>query len=242
MRHGIAKVEVYKPSANNVNVQRYLNIGAGSSTFQGLAACELNQCLYVSEQNAQAIHKVSPVTNNTVKRWSVNGQPYGLSVNSTHNLLVACYNTHKVKEYTTDGTMVRDINLQPGITSPTHVVQLPSGNFGITHHGPVHGYSEVDGDGKIIKPVPATRAPLQMSSPYGFVVSKKGSRVFVADMGNNRILLLLNSESSLSVQQLPDPLNTGLRQPYTIHFDVSTGTMYVGEWGGRRIMCYQKST
>jgi len=241
VRWFIANVEVYKPSASNVNVQRYINVGAGSTTFRGLAACQFNQCLYVSEQNAQVIHKVSPVTNNTVKQWSVNGQPFGLSVNSAHNLLVACHNTHKVVEYTTEGTMVRDINLQPGITSPTHVVQLPSGNFGITHHGPVHGYSEVDGDGKIIKPVPATRAPAQMSSPHGFAISKNGTRVFVADHGNNRIMLLLNLES-LSVQQLPDPWNTGLNKPYTIHFDVSAGTMYVGEWGGGRVMCYQKST
>jgi len=239
VRWDIPNVEVYKPSANSVNVQRHINVGAGSNSFRGLAACELNQCLYVSEQNAQTIHKVSPVTNNTVKQWSVNGQPYGLSVNSAHNLLVACYNTHKVEEYTTEGTMVRDIILQPDITSPTQVVQLPSGNFGVIHHGPVHGYSEVDGDGKIIKPVPATRAPAQMSSPFGFAVSKNGSRVFVADNGNNKILLLLNLESMLSVQQLPDPLNAVLSSPYTIHFDASTGTMYVGEWSGRRVMCYQ---
>ena len=101
-------IEVYKPKTNNVNVLRNINVGAGSATFRGLAACEFNQCLYVSEVNSQTIHKVSPMTNAKVKQWSVNGQPYGVSVNSAHNLLVACFNTRKVQEYTTDGNMVRE--------------------------------------------------------------------------------------------------------------------------------------
>ena len=112
----------FKRNSDDVTVQRSINVGSGSSSFRGLAACELNQCLYVSESGNQTIHKVSPVTNNRVKRWSVDGQPFGVSVNSAHNLLVAVYNTHRILEYTTDGAVVRKINLQPDITNPAHVV------------------------------------------------------------------------------------------------------------------------
>ena len=99
-------IQVY--NTNGINVQRNINICEKSTAFRGLAACEFNQCLYVSELNYETIYKVSPVTNAIVKQWSVNGQPYGVSVNSAHNLLVACFNTRKVQEYTTDGNMVRE--------------------------------------------------------------------------------------------------------------------------------------
>jgi len=227
-------IQVYKSSADDTNVQRNVNVGAGTNTFRGLAACEFNQCLYVSEQNNLIIHKVSPMTNNTVKHWSVGGQPFGVTVNSAHNLLVACYNTHKVQEYTTDGAMVREINLQPDIANPSYVVQLQGDEFGVIENGSVYRYCVVGSDGKIVK----STASGQISSPYGFAVSKGGSKVFVADHGNNR-MLLLNSKS-LSVEQLPAAFNVGFNAPYCIHFDASAGVMYVGEWGLGRIMCFKK--
>jgi len=233
VRWGYPSIQVYKTDASNVHVQRYISVGAGSNTFRGLAACKFNQCLYVAEQNAQTIHKVSPVTNNTVKQWSVNGRPFGVSVNSAHNLLVACHNTHKVLEYTTDGTMVREINLQPDIANPTHVVQLRSGEFGITQHGSVHRYCVVGGDGKIVKGT----ASGQMSSPFGFAIRKGGTKVLVADHGNNRILLL--KSQSLSIEQLPAAFN-GFSQPSCIHLDISAGVMYVGNYGNGQIMCFKK--
>ena len=226
VRLGNPNIQVYKPHTSDLNIQRSINVGAGSNSFRGLAACKFNHCLYVSEHDTSTIHKVSPVTNSTVKQWSVNGQPYGVTVNNAHNLLVACYTTHKVQEFTTDGTMVREINLQPGITNPAHVVQLRSGEFGITQTGSVHRYCVVDGDGKIVKSTAS-----QMSSPRGFAVSKGGTKVFVADCGNNRILLLqsepLSATSSVS-----------FNAPYCIHFD--RGVMYVGESSGGRIMCFKK--
>ena len=234
LRWGNPHIQVYKPNTNDLNVQRNINVGAGTITFRGLAACEFNHCLYVSEQNTATIHKVSPVTNSKVKQWSVNGQPFGVSVNRDHNLLVACQNTHKVQEYTTDGVMVREINLQPDITYPTHVVQLRSNEFGITQHGSVHRYSVVGDDGKIVK----STGSGQMNSPHGFAVSKGGSKVFVADFGSNRMLLL--KSESLSAEQLPAVFNAGFSQPYCIHFDMSSGVMYVGEWGGGRIMCFKQ--
>ena len=240
LRCNYAFIQVFKPSVN-MDCQRNLDVGMGALSFRGLAACEFNQCLYASAWNTRAIaiYKVSPVTNNVVKQWSANGQLYGLSVNSVHNLLVACYDTYKVQEFTTDGAMVREIDLQPsGITNPMHVVQLPDGNLGITHHGSEHGFSMVGSDGKIVKSAkgPAGNAAGQMDSPIGFAVSK--GKVFIVDQGNNR-LLLLNSES-MSFEQLPPSFNVGFNFPRCIHFDESAGVMYVGEFSGGRVFCFKK--
>jgi len=227
-------IQVYKHNADDMTIQRNVNVGATTNTFRGLAACELNQCLYVSEQNSQMIHKVSPVTNNTVNQWSVDGQPYGVTVNSAHNLLVACYSTHKVQEYTTDGALVREINLQADITNPAHVVQLRGDEFGITQHGSVHRYCVAGSDGKIVKSIGSGK----MNSPFGFAVSKGGSKVFVPDYGRNRISLL--NSSSFSMEQLPAAFNVSISSPYCIHFDARAGVMYVGEWNGGRILCFKK--
>jgi len=238
LRYNYASIQVFKPSVN-MDCQRNLDVGMGALWFRGLAACEFNQCLYASADNTQAIYKVSPVTNNVVKQWSANGRPLGLSVNSVHNLLVACYNTHKVQEFTTDGAMVREIDLQPsGIIYPVHVVQLPDGNLGITHCGSEHGYSVVGSDGKIVKSTkgPAGNAAGQMNSPHGFAFTK--TKVFIVNYGNNR-LLLLNSES-MSFEQLPPSFNVGFNRPRCIHFDESAGVMYVGEWDGGRVFCFKK--
>jgi len=233
VRWNNANLQVYKHNSDDMTIQRNVYVGAGTNTLRSVAACELNQCLYVSEQNSQMIHKVSPVTNNTVKRWSVGGQPFGVTVNSAHNLLVACSNTHKVQEYTTDGALLREINLQPDVTYPGHVVQLRGDEFGITQYSSVFRYCEVGSDGKIVK----STGSGQMSSPYGFIVSK-GGKGFVADYGNNRILLL--NSKSFSVEQLPDAFNVGFNTPYCIHFDARAGVMYVGEFGSGRMLCFKK--
>jgi len=74
--------------------------------------------------------------------------------------------------------------------------------------------------------------------PVGFAVSKGGTKVFVADYGNNRILQL--QSESLSVEQLPAAFSVGFNGPYVIHFDTSAGVMYVGNYGNGQIMCFKK--
>jgi len=234
VRWGNPNIQVYKCDADGgVNFQRNIDVAARSRAFRGLAACEFNQCLYVSEQ-CNRIYKVSAATNSTVGRWSVKGQPFGVTVNADHNLLVVCHESHKVQEYTTDGEMVLEIDLQPDILHPVHAVQLPSGEFGITCRGPVPGYCVVDSDGNVVKSTESGR----MKRPSGFAVSKTGSKVFVADSGKHKILLL--DFDSLSFEQLPAAFKLGFTRPYCVHFDQSAGVMHVGEWKGReRIFCFK---
>jgi len=237
-RYKSPNIEVYKRNADDVKIQRNV-IVAGAMSFRGLAACEFNQCLYASAQNNR-IHKVSPVANSMERIiWLLSADlPSGVTVNNAHNLLVACYCSRKVQEYTTDGAMVREINLHPDITNPTHVVQLPGGEFGVISHGslfsPHHRYCVVGSDGKIVK----STGSEQMSYPRGLAVSKDGSKVFVADSGNNRILLL--NSKTLSTEQLPAAFNVGFKQPHFIHFDSSAGVIYAGEWMGGCIFCFKK--
>ena len=62
-----------------------------------------------------------------MKKWSVARGPRGLSVNSEHNLIVACCDANTLHEYTTHGSLVRNLDLRPqaGVTRPWQAILCP---------------------------------------------------------------------------------------------------------------------
>jgi len=58
----------------------------------------------------------------------VSGQPCGLSVTRSHNLLVALRNS-KIIEYTTHGSVIRSIELDYSIRPPFRAIELTTGQF-----------------------------------------------------------------------------------------------------------------
>ena len=61
-----------------------------------------------------------------MKQWTVASRPRprGLSVNNEKNLIVSCREANKLQKYTTQGSLVREICLQAGVTNPWHAIQL----------------------------------------------------------------------------------------------------------------------
>ena len=83
------QVEVY--DAVTFILQRHITVpGLGSRTY-GMAACDRNKRLYLSNYNNASVHRVELSGSSAVKKWSVADRPRGLSVNIAHNLVVACY-------------------------------------------------------------------------------------------------------------------------------------------------------
>ena len=207
------------------------------STLQHIAACHINNCLYVSAHNSRFgghIIKVAFSQNNRFHRWSVGGI-HGLSVNSSHNLLVVMTNEYSLREYSTDGHLIRQINLQPAsIIYPVHVVQLSSDQFAVTyrnHYGHTL-FSIVSSGGQLVPSYGGDAG--NMNQPQGIAVDQRG-RIFVADMNNNRILVM--DSKTLSAYPLPLPTDCKLDGPCSIHFDVARNRLYIGEWNGGRIVC-----
>ena len=86
-------------------------------------------------------------------QWPVNDRPWRLSVNAVHNLLVTCRVASKIKEYTTDGHIVRTVCLPGDVIHPWHTVQLRSGQFIVCHGYPgdaVHRVCMISADGRDI--------------------------------------------------------------------------------------------
>ena len=181
---------------------------------QDMTSCTSFACLYISDSVLRSIHKIQ-LSNVVQKKWSVGDQPNCLSVNRTLNVLVTCTQSHLVKEYRTDGVLVRQIALaQPGLSFPRHAVQLESGLLVVCHGSGSHPNHQVcitDIDGNVIESFGGSDAMKgnQLCRP-SYVAVFQGEYIFVADSKNHRILLLTSNlvfvTFMLSKSQLRNPL------------------------------------
>jgi len=225
------QVEVY--DADTLTLQRHIAVhGLGWS--YGLVACPNNNCLYASDYSQCNIHRVQLSGSNAVKKWSVASRPAGLSVNIANNLVVACRGSNKLQEYTTHGSLVREIRLQSGMTRPWHAIQLSTGDYVVSQNTSPGVVSVVGVDGQVIHSYGQSQTSDvgQMKHPSSLAVTKNDD-ILVADRGNNRILSINRSTGRLRVQELALSVDGGIQGPCGLRLDESRGRLYVGELGGR---------
>jgi len=158
-----------------------------------IVACPHYQCLYVSGYCDSCVHRVALI-NGAVTSWSVYDTYRGLSVTDTRSVLVTCDEVRKIKEFSTDGKLLRQIQLPKDVVSPLHTIQLSSGEFIVSHGGidnPVHRVCLIDSNGHVVKSYggPKGSGTQQMHVPVHLAVDRNGF-VFVADLNNHRVLLL----------------------------------------------------
>jgi len=151
-------------------------------------------------------------------------------VTKCYNVLAILNETGRIQEYTTDGSLVREISLDSSINHPQHCVQLSTGNFVVSHGGGQHRVCIVDTSGHIIQSYGGSGTGL-LSNPRQLAVDKHDN-VLVADRGHDRFQLL-----SPALTYLGDVVIPGyqLKHPYAVHFDELNQRLYIGEVTGKRI-------
>jgi len=224
------QVEVY--DARTFALQRHITIpGLGLPSF-GLAASIHYDCLYASDWCNDRIHRVDLSDSSAVKQWSVASRPRCLSVNKEHNVVVACGGADNLQEYTTHGTLVREISLQRvGVTYPWHAVQLSTGDYVVIHFTSPGAVSVVGVDGQVVRSYDQSQASNvgPMNAPASLAVTKNDN-ILVADLGNNRIVSLDSSLSS--AHELVLPVDNAIKSPFGLFLDELRKRLYVGESGG----------
>jgi len=223
------QVEVY--DAGTFTLQRHITV-QGLRTCAGMTACDRNRCLYLSNDSNNSIHRVELSGSNAVKTWSVAGGPRGLSVNIAHNLVVACCGANKLQEYTTHGSLVREIRLQAGVTNPWHAIQLSTGDYVVSQYTTPGVVSVVGVDGHVVHSYGQSQTSDvgQMKRPSSLAVTKNDN-ILVADSGNNRIVSI--NRSMGREQELALSVDGGIQWPIGLCLDESRGRLYVGEIGGQ---------
>jgi DNA-binding beta-propeller fold protein YncE len=234
------QVQVY--DLNTFTLLRSLQVtGLRDSSWNRLTACDFNNCIYISDCNvSSSVYKVQLKTGKKIFKWSVGSNAMGLSVNTTQNLLVACCYLNKIQEYTTDGSLVREICLDKSF-SPRHAIELTSGQLVICCHNKhrsvviaVDSKGLVDSLKKQLKP----KNIHDFSNPCHLAVDNKNNCILVADNLNNRIVILSRSRNYHASEFDVTSLDGGLSGPSCLHFNESQGRLYVGEQIGQRVLVF----
>ena len=177
-----------------------------------------------------------------MKQLPASHHPRGLSVNKEHNVVVACGGADKLREYTTHGTLVREMSLQQvGLTDPWHAVQLSTGDYVVSHYTLPGAVSVVGVDGNVVCRYHPTQTSNvgQMQGPGSLAVTKNGD-VLVADDDNQRIVSM---DSSLRYAQvLALPVGVGIAYPCSLCLDESRGRLYVSVHGKGRLLVFECTT
>jgi len=192
LRHYVnwTHIEVY--DVDSFLLLRYLTVSSLGAAGD-IVACAHNACAYVSDWSNNSVGRVT-LSDATVAYWPVGDKPTCLSLTATHGVLVTCWEVSKVKEFSTDGQLLRELTLPQEIVLPLHAVQLSSGGFAVCHGlnaDHLHGVCLIGSDGGIVKMYggPAGSDTRDMNVPAHMAVDENGF-LFVVDHNNRRVLLL----------------------------------------------------
>jgi len=237
------KIEVY--DTKTFTLQRHITVPRLGRSLFGLAACPHNNCLYASDWDNDSIHRVQLsgrnavmkwlLGSNAMKWWSVARGPLGLSVNSDHNLLVVSSGDRLLQIFTTHGTPLQNIELQADIEYPWHAVQLPTGQFLVSHYGSLHRVCLVGVDEAVVHSYGGRWGSqlTQMNGPRGLAVDREG-RILVADQGNKRLLVI--DQSLSSAHEMSVCVDRGLNHPSCLWYDQPRRRLFIGERDGGRVI------
>jgi len=205
-----------------------------------ITACGHNRCAYISDGDSRGVHRVA-LPDAAVKYWLVGDIPFGLSVTDSHSVLVTCIEVRKIKEFSTDGRLLRQLELPIDVSPPRHTVQLSREQFVVCHGGysglvGLHRVCLVGSDAQVIKSF--GRFPgsgnQQLDQP-GHLAVDRHKCVFVADYCNGRVLLLSPSLTYIREIVSRRQLNGN---PTRLYLDEDNSRLYVAVdgSGGRRVV------
>jgi hypothetical protein len=177
---------------------------------------------------------------NKVLEWKVKEDlQEGLSVNSEHNLIVACnggWSSNKLIEYATRGELVREILLQDDIKNLRHAIQLNRSQYLVSHgygDGSLHRVCVVDANGRVLLSYgnKSGSKSEQLNRPQHLAVDRNGF-IFVADRINNRVVVL-DSELKWSRDlQRGGGDDDDVKRPCSLYLDEQRNLLLVGEING----------
>ena len=234
------QVEVY--DVITYNLMRRLTV-PNARIFSDMTSCEHYRCVYIGGSGDDCIHRLDASKGAAFTRWTVNGEPRGLSVNAEHNVIVTCGRVRKIKEFSSHCDLLRELTLPDDVIDPWHAIQTRSGQF-IVCHGRypddlVHRVCMISADGRHVVHShggqPGSRND-QCNWPRHLALDDDSECVFVADRRNVRVKLLTPTLQYVHTVVSRDRLKGG---PLRLYLDKPQRRLYValdvfngGEWRG----------
>jgi hypothetical protein len=225
-------IYVYATQSSYIQLA-YIHVNGLSDPWD-IAACSINNCLYVGGKDDVGSHCVWKVkTDHKDFKWLERfGSGQSLSVTSEgHILMLVRSEPHKVDIYDTGGIKLQSLHLPRDITSAWHAVQTANKHF-IVCHGydkGQHRVCEVNNEGVIVKSYGGSAGfEFRLRGPER-IIQDSEERVFVADTDNDRVVLL---DKQLNIQRV---LLTWSRDsgPSHLFYDRVTSKLIVGFDSGK---------
>jgi len=215
-------IEVYDKEA--YSLEQCFNVPV--EDMSDMTSCTRNVCLYIAGGSSGCVYRLALITKK-FSEWPVHDVVSGITVTDTHSVLVTCCDVFKLKEFTTHGQLLRQIELGQDIVDPLHTIQLPSGEF-VVCHGDFHSAQRVcllDSSGIILKSFGGPRGSdtQHLDSAERLAVDKNGF-VFVADCRNCRVVLLSPALTYVCEVVSHEQLQC---RPISVSLDVDRRRLYV---------------
>jgi len=258
LRHP-SKEEIHVYETATFTQQRTVRVAALNdlASYFGLASCVGSNCLYVSDCRSSFVHKVD-LSSDKVVCWRIKDCPYGLSVSRAGHVIVACYGVRTILEYTSRGSFVREIQLQPDVGHPQLAVQLTSSRIAVSCHGADCDVCVVDEGGSRVAcyngtfrsttgtfsvwnlfssfATKAPKAPSELVNWRTHLAVDARDSILVAESDSGRLVLF---ESSLSeTRELTLPIDGGWKGPSCLHYVDSCGRLFIGELINKRVLVF----
>jgi hypothetical protein len=177
-------------------------------------------------------------TQHNVERWLVGVKALGLSVGVDGQLVLITDAGHLII-YRNDGQLVACHTLPTDICKPRHAVfNAVNGSFIVSYSnndGTLHSVSELQLDPisvelRVIRSYrcPTGRTIRHLRWPRHLAIDSRGY-VFVADCGNDRVLLL---DTELEIDRIMLSRIEGLERPWRLCLDAQHGNLIVGSVTG----------
>ena len=221
---GKAEVQVF--SVDTFTLKRCLPV-IGLSNAWDLASCAQNYNLYGINYNGNDVFKVDIRGNATnSSSWTVNGATYTLSVTDKPSVLVSIYNTSKLKEFTGDGRLIREIDVSQIAPGPFHSVQLSNNQFLVSSNSGAQRLHVIDEDGKLVQSHSSqTESAIGQVQDLSHLIVDKQGFIAAADYSNNKVLLF--SPSLTYVRELISADKGLPKEPIRMHFDEKRRLLFV---------------
>ena len=232
-------VEVY--DCNGRTIEYHIEVSALQQPSD-LTSCAEFRCLYISDWSTPyRVHRVEPNSGET-SELPVWDKPEGISVtpHPTCHVIVACGEVRKIKEFTTLGHLVREIQLQDDIGGHLFHAVETDGRFAVGcgyRSDPLHRVCIVDSGGRVVRSYGGSpgSAAGRLKNPRRLAVDGDGN-VFVVD--DTRVSLL--SPTLADVRELASArdVNRGF-VPVRLCLDAARGRILVPDGRNTDVLVFQ---
>lgn len=223
VRKNSSRFRVYDFKANDFHKCKFLTVKELVATLD-LCSCKTTNCLYIMDEKTNPTPPEVLIINledKSVKHWTTKYEAIGnVSAAIDGNVIITDHDRQIILEYSNSGDVIHEISLQE-FTNPWHAIKWDDGTYIVSHgdyFDPLHRVClmKVKVEESVYEPKVEKEVGLHVEKSFGgqcgsakdqlnmptYFTSVSKKFVFVADLFNNRVLLL-DSHLELQGQIVP---------------------------------------